>query len=100
MFDPFAGCATTLIAAQAEGREWAGVDLSEKAVDLVKYRVRDLTAVPIRIHARIDIPMRTDNGAELTAVEKQAHKAMLFVLQDQRCNGCNYEFPAPAGLPP
>ena len=95
VFDPFAGCATTLIAAQAEGREWAGIDLSEKAVDLVKHRVRDLTAVPIRIHARADIPMRTDNGAELTVVEKQAHKAMLFVLQDQRCNGCNYEFPRP-----
>ena len=25
VFDPFAGCATTLIAAQAEGREWVGI---------------------------------------------------------------------------
>ncbi len=95
VFDPFAGCATTLIAAQAERREWVGVDLSEKAVDLVKQRIRDLTAVPIRVYDRMDIPLRTDNGAELTAIEKQAHKAMLFVLQDQRCNGCNYEFPRP-----
>ena len=95
VFDPFAGCATTLIAAQADGREWVGIDLSQKAVDLVKQRIRDLTAVPIRVYDRMDIPLRTDNGAELTVVEKQAHKAMLFVLQDQRCNGCNYEFPRP-----
>ncbi|MDE2947635.1 MAG: DNA methyltransferase [Chloroflexota bacterium] len=95
IFDPFAGCATTLIAAQAEGREWVGIDLSPKAVDLVKERVRDLTAVPIRIHDRVDIPMRTDNGAELTVAEQRAHKALLFDIQDQRCNGCNVVFPRP-----
>ena len=51
VLDPFAGCATTLIAAQAEGRDWVGVDLSEKAVELVKDRIRGLTAVPLQIHA-------------------------------------------------
>ena len=41
VLDPFCGCATTLIAAEKLGRQWAGIDLSEKAVDLVKLRLSE-----------------------------------------------------------
>ncbi|MDE0178489.1 MAG: site-specific DNA-methyltransferase [Gammaproteobacteria bacterium] len=34
VFDPFCGCATTLVAAHARGREWVGIDISPKAADL------------------------------------------------------------------
>ena len=44
VLDPFCGCATTLIAAETLGRQWAGIDLSEKAVDLVKLRLSELPA--------------------------------------------------------
>ena len=40
MLDPFCGCATTLVAAESLGREWAGIDLSPLAVTLVDQRLR------------------------------------------------------------
>ena len=41
VFDPFCGCATTLIAAEKLQRQWIGIDISRKAVDLVKERSRN-----------------------------------------------------------
>ena len=35
VLDPFCGCATTCIAAEFVGRQWVGIDISSKAVDLV-----------------------------------------------------------------
>ena len=40
VLDPFCGCATTCIAAEKLGRQWAGIDLSPKAAELVKVRMR------------------------------------------------------------
>ena len=70
VLDPFCGCATTLIAAETLGRQWAGIDLSAKAVDLVKLRLSELPAslraqrqdVAGLVTARTDIPRRTDIG--------------------------------------
>ena len=90
VLDPFAGCATSLIAAQAEGREWVGIDLSPKAVELVEQRIDALTAVPIKIHARTDIPRRTDIDAP---IHYRKNKHVLFGLQEGLCNGCKMEFP-------
>ncbi len=89
VLDPFAGCATTLIAAQAEGRKWVGIDLSPKAVELVKRRIDALTAVPIKIHPRTDIPQRTD--IEKTPNYRQ-NKHVLFGRQEGVCNGCKMDF--------
>ena len=36
VLDPFCGCAMTCIAAEKWQREWIGIDLSAKAVELVK----------------------------------------------------------------
>ena len=90
VLDPFAGCATSLIAAQAEGREWVGIDLSPKAVELVEQRIDALTAVPIKIHARTDIPRRTDIDAP---IHYRKNKHVLFGLQEGLCNGCKVDFP-------
>ena len=97
VLDPFCGCATTLIAAETLSRQWAGIDLSEKAVDLVKQR---LTALPASLRAerqdvaglvtaRTDIPQRTDVG-ELPPYHQQKH--VLFGQQEGRCNGCRVAF--------
>ena len=38
VLDPFCGCATACIAAETHQRQWAGIDISPKAADLVKSR--------------------------------------------------------------
>ena len=65
LLDPFCGCATALVAAKQLRREWVGIDLSEKAIDLVKLRLDRLLGPlyrPEMITARSDYPCRTDWG--------------------------------------
>ena len=38
VLDPFCGCGTTMVAAHDLGREWAGIDISSAALDIVKSR--------------------------------------------------------------
>ena len=40
ILDPFAGCATACVSAERLGRQWVGIDISEKAADLVQVRIR------------------------------------------------------------
>ena len=63
VLDPFAGCATALIAAEKLQRQWVGIDLSPKAKDLIEIRmVRDLGLFGLQTIYRDDVPMRTDQG--------------------------------------
>ena len=41
VLDPFCGCATACVAADNLQREWVGIDISPKAVELVHMRLRD-----------------------------------------------------------
>ena len=38
VLDPFCGCGTTMVAAHDLGRDWAGIDISSAALDIVKSR--------------------------------------------------------------
>lgn len=38
VLDPFCGCGTTLVAAEKLGRRWAGVEISEFAIELIQER--------------------------------------------------------------
>ena len=94
IFDPFCGCATTLIAAEKEQRQWIGIDISDKAVDLVKQRLYEevqIGALLGKLIPREDIPKRTDLG-KLPPIK--THKKALFGEQRGTCNGCrkNREF--------
>ncbi|MCY3555204.1 MAG: DNA methyltransferase [Gemmatimonadetes bacterium] len=40
VLDPFAGCATTLVAAEKLGRKWVGIDLWEKSSEVVVNRLQ------------------------------------------------------------
>ena len=40
VLDPFCGCATACIAAERLDRQWVGIDISEKAYELVIDRMR------------------------------------------------------------
>ena len=120
VLDPFCGCATTCIASERWQRQWIGIDLSAKAVELVKTRLeRDegLTEhgnlFAQRVIHRTDIPERLvpDSPEEIqpialfnmpTIVEEsmsqvqlqdyRTHKHELFGLQEGKCNGCEYPF--------
>ena len=70
ILDPFCGCATTCIASEKLNRKWIGIDVSIKAYELVKERLKkevtsDLfTEKDIIFHT--DPPKRTDrNGEEI-----------------------------------
>ena len=62
VLDPFCGCATACIAAEKLHRQWVGVDISPKAADLVRQRMRDELGMFYAGTHRTDIPKRTDLG--------------------------------------
>ena len=94
VLDPFCGCATTLISAEKNGREWTGVDLSPKAVKLVKMRLeqemnKDKLKL-IKVIARDDNPIRTDVGE---VDDYRTNKNNLYGEQEGNCSGCKVHFP-------
>ncbi|MYB66008.1 hypothetical protein F4X73_15060 [Candidatus Poribacteria bacterium] len=68
VLDPFCGCATTCLAAENLNRKWIGIDLSPKAVELVKSRIEKemplLRHLVGKINHRTDVPERTDTPKE------------------------------------
>lgn len=93
ILDPFCGCATTCVAAENLGRQWIGIDLSKKAVELVNTRILDLydrALLPFKIIQRKDIPKRIDAG---TLPHYHTHKHTLYGEQEGKCAGCQHWFP-------
>ena len=41
VLDPFCGCGTTIDAAEKNGRDWIGIDVTQLAITLIKKRLRD-----------------------------------------------------------
>ncbi len=89
VLDPFCGCATTCVAAETQGREWAGIDLSSKAVELVRHRLTDHHGVFGQVVARTDVPRRTDLGR---LPPPKTHRHALYGLQGGYCAGCGEYF--------
>ena len=92
VLDPFCGCATACVAAERLGRRWVGIDISEKAVELVNMRLREFMGDLFHsrlVTARTDIPRRTDIEVPIP-YRKQKH--VLFGRQEGRCGGCKVEF--------
>ena len=92
VLDPFCGCATACVAAEKLGRKWVGIDISEKAVELVNMRLREFMGGLFHsrlVTARTDIPRRTDIEAPIP-YRKQKH--VLFGRQEGKCAGCKIEF--------
>ena len=92
VLDPFCGCATACVAAERLGRKWVGIDISEKAVELVNMRLREFMGGLFHsrlVTARTDIPRRTDIDAPIP-YRKQKH--VLFGRQEGKCAGCKTEF--------
>ena len=91
VFDPFCGCATACVAAERHDRQWLGIDISEKAAELVQGRIRkeiDLFHNFKPVH-RADQPHRTDLGKLPPPL---AHKDSLDGKQSGQCGGCMVMF--------
>lgn len=91
VFDPFCGCATTLVAADRLNRQWAGIDLSPLAVKLVDQRIRDDRGALWGGAIVLDKPpLRSDFGK---LPNYRTHKHRLYGEQEGVCNGCDTHFP-------
>ncbi len=104
VLDPFCGCATACVAAERLGRQWVGIDISPKAVELVQYRLsrqesrgnnqpsepgERIALWASRVIARTDIPRRTDVDAPKNY---RQNKHVLYGQQEGRCGGCGTHF--------
>ena len=62
VLDPFAGCATTLVAAERLGRKWVGIDIWENAHDIIVHRLEREVGLFGKVHYETNLPKRTDDG--------------------------------------
>ena len=86
VLDPFAGCATALVAAEELGRQWIGVDVSSVAMRLVHERMRDeLGLFGLGIIERSDIPRRKGRRSRNI-------RELLYGKQAGNCNLCRVHF--------
>ena len=118
VLDPFCGCATTPIAAERLSRQWVGIDIWDKAHELVIERLRNEgLAAPDGPSDRLftfgDItytaepPVRTDDGETaapfLQVTERYAEPdgprmsraemyEYLLAQRGSRCQGCDRDF--------
>ena len=92
VFDPFCGCATTLVAAEALQRNWIGIDISPLAAELVVERIEKMQGLWKDITNRTDLPQRTDLG-NIPPYNSSANKTNLYGKQGGGyCNGCREHF--------
>ncbi len=93
VLDPFCGCATACVAADKLNRQWVGIDISPKAVELVNMRLQQSMGSLFHhgyVTARTDIPRRTDIDAPRNY---RQNKHVLFGQQEGLCAGCQGDFP-------
>ena len=110
VLDPFAGCATTCVAAERLGRQWVGIDLNEPAREIIQQRLqREVTASMAWgeiVRTPTEPPKRTDGGEavspELRVVGRRRKvrrlpvseiREQLVISEGQRCQGCGWEPP-------
>ncbi|MCY3991384.1 MAG: DNA methyltransferase [Caldilineaceae bacterium] len=91
VLDPFCGCATTCVAADDIGRNWIGIDISEKAAQLVVERIEERQGLFRDIVHRTDIPDRTDIG-KVRKYNSLFNRKHLYGEQGGYCAGCQTHF--------
>ena len=91
VLDPFCGSTTTCVAAEAEQRQWTGIDVSPKAADLVRTRMDGELGRLFAGVVRSDIPKRSDLGV-IGLYNSVANKQKLYGEQVGNCNGRGEHF--------
>ena len=74
VLDPFCGCATACVAADNLQREWVGIDISPKAVELVHMRLRDALQYEVparRVQCGVRVLRRQAPGARRRRAAQQ-----------------------------
>ena len=107
VLDPFAGCATTCVAAEQLGRQWIGIDIEEESGDVIRERlereVSESMAWDAIVRTPTEAPKRTDDGEpaapelfleppkpnERRISAPEAREA-LAKRDGLRCRGCGY----------
>ena len=112
VLDPFAGCATTCVAAERLERQWVGIDLNEPAREIIRGRLQREVSASMAwdtiVHTPTEPPERTDGGdavvPELRVVSRKRNarrlpvreiRERLIISDGQRCQGCGWEPPYP-----
>ncbi len=107
VLDPFAGCATTCVAAEQLGRHWIGVDINEQAGDIIRDRLQGEVSASMAWHSIVSTPteppVRTDGGdavaPELVVLGQTVRakrvpvselRRLLEADHGMRCQGCGY----------
>lgn len=95
VLDPFCGCATTMIAAERLGRQWAGIDLSATSVRLLRQRMEK--QLGLGSVGMFDIVANEDVGwperSDLGKLKPPAYwKNHLYDKQHGHCKGCGEYF--------
>ena len=107
VLDPFAGCATTCVVAERLNRQWIGIDIWEKAHEVVIQRLHDEVGMFEEVFYTREFPVRTDDGdtsAPYLKVKqsipelpgrKMSRAEMYEILLSQqgiKCQGCDRKF--------
>lgn len=107
VLDPFAGCATTLVAAEKLGRQWIGIDIWEEAANVVRDRLGNEAGLFGDVTFTDRPPERTDDGdtaAPFLRVKERVTEPdgprwsrakmyeYLLTQHGPRCQGCDRTF--------
>ena len=107
VLDPFAGCATTCVAAEQLGRQWIGIDIREESGDVIRDRlereVSENMAWDAIVRTPTEAPERTDDGEEAAPelflespkpkekrISVPEAREALAKRDGLRCRGCGY----------
>ena len=85
VLDPFCGCATTLEAAERLDREWVGIDISPKTLELATRRLNGKTVDRI-FESRTSTPTRTD--IDNLPPDRKENLVRLYGEQNGTCAEC------------
>ena len=108
VLDPFAGCATTCVAAEQLGRQWIGIDIREDSGGVIRERLEREVSESMEWDAIVrtptEAPERTDDGEpaapELVLespkpnarrISVREARELLIVRDGLRCQGCGWE---------
>lgn len=113
VLDPFAGCATTLVAAEKLGRQWVGMDIWERAHEVVVERLQNATGLLGEVTYTTEPPKRTDDGDTAAPYLQVKHRVKepegprwtrakmyehLLEQNGPQCQGCDRIFDDPRYL--
>ena len=83
VLDPFAGCATTCVAAEKLGRQWIGIDIDEVAADVTKTRLDKEVGPDTLFESGKMVTVR--KKPVVSANDKNAMRHVLWSNQGGRC---------------